>query len=289
MSFLVDARGVLCNSILRTNISTTTNNSNNNNNSNTIEDTSEPPPTRHKRSAVDDLICPITRELPIDPCYARDGRLYDRCALEQFFETAGGPYVRSPITNAYMEKEMFPAPQMKSLIETLIETKVITGDFAKTWTRKLQQEQYRKTVLQQAKNGDLTKMELVGHNYKRGLNGFRKDEDKAFEWLERARKHGSVFGMAHVGDMLASGTGPMAANVTQGVMYLSRAAEKGSLFASYKLGMALAEGRYELPVDKEDAIEWLNKALRKSSRDFLTEEDRREARSTLVGLQFSQA
>ena len=32
-----------------------------------------------------ELICPITYEMPAEPVYAEDGRLYERSAIEQWF------------------------------------------------------------------------------------------------------------------------------------------------------------------------------------------------------------
>ena len=42
------------------------------------------------RQAIDEVaeeyVCPITAELPVDPVTAEDGRCYERCAIEEWFE-----------------------------------------------------------------------------------------------------------------------------------------------------------------------------------------------------------
>ena len=47
----------------------------------------EPPAKKHpKKSPSDDLICPITLELPWEPVTAEDGRVYEKEAIEQHIE-----------------------------------------------------------------------------------------------------------------------------------------------------------------------------------------------------------
>ena len=37
-------------------------------------------------NVVDELLCPITQQLPVDPVMAKDGRLYERVAINEWFE-----------------------------------------------------------------------------------------------------------------------------------------------------------------------------------------------------------
>ena len=36
---------------------------------------------------IQEFLCPITQELPIEPCYAKDGHVYDQWALEKWMDT----------------------------------------------------------------------------------------------------------------------------------------------------------------------------------------------------------
>ena len=49
---------------------------------------------------VDEYLCPITQELPIDPVTAEDGRVYERSAIEEWLATNE----KSPHTNEPMGK-----------------------------------------------------------------------------------------------------------------------------------------------------------------------------------------
>ena len=41
---------------------------------------------RQAIEVAEEYVCPITAELPVDPVTAEDGRCYERCAIEEWFE-----------------------------------------------------------------------------------------------------------------------------------------------------------------------------------------------------------
>ena len=68
----------------------------------------------HKRfrSAIDEmaeeLVCPITQELPVDPVTAEDGRVYERSAIEAHIRGRSAEALKSPITNEPMGPRLLP-------------------------------------------------------------------------------------------------------------------------------------------------------------------------------------
>lgn len=77
------------------------------------KDRESPPstaPKRHKKSLEDDLICPITHELPFVPVMAEDGRVYERSAIEEYFKKNVEGEVKSPMTGEMIGKGLLPAP-----------------------------------------------------------------------------------------------------------------------------------------------------------------------------------
>lgn len=207
---------------------------------------------KKKKSPGVDLICPITLELPWDPVMAEDGRIYDRPAIEEHFKKQDA---RSLMTNVKVGKLLVPAPQIKSLIETLIETGAIDGDLASTWNEKVN-EQSMKALLTKAEGGDAQAMHMVGCCYRHGANGFQKDRKLALISYNKAHLAGSVKTTARLGYFLCQGLG-----CTQGVMYLGIAATQGSDYAAFHLGMAWAKGSCGLGVNKDEAIYWLQMAI----------------------------
>ena len=121
---------------------------------------------RHK-VAADELLCPITLELPFDPVMAEDGRVYERYAIEQHIaqtnkSSTSREALRSPITNEPMGSRLVSSLQIKNLIATLIENNSITGDLADSWKRMEEQKKAADRMLIDAQNGDADAMYFVG-------------------------------------------------------------------------------------------------------------------------------
>ena len=80
---------------------------------------------------AEELLCPITQELPIDPVTAEDGRVYERSAITEWLQQNE----KSPHTNEPMGKQLLPATQVKNLISGMVRSGAITGDKAGAWTK----------------------------------------------------------------------------------------------------------------------------------------------------------
>lgn len=230
--------------------------------SETAADEQEPEPKRQKngKSVADDLVCPITLELPWDPVTAEDGRVYERLAIEKHIKARQGRQVQSPITNAPMGKKLYPAPQHKNTIETLVESGVIKGELAKQWKKKIEEKEAMEELLKKAESGDGEAQERLALNYEFGWNGFVEDKKLAYTWYRKAHDLGQLYATANLGYMLNTGTGVAECN-KQGNHYVGLAAGRGSAFAAIQLGLSFAYGRHGLPVDTKEAIHWLKKSL----------------------------
>ena len=215
------------------------------------------------KDVTDDLICPITRELPYDPVMAEDGRIYDRCAIESHIAACPCPSrnLKSPMTLKKMGPKLIPSKQTKNIIEALIENGTITGDFLEQWNQRLDEHKVKDDLMKKANNGDVQAMLDVGTYYYHGTNGFQTNEKLAFQWLKKAHDdHRVVIATAMLGYMHLTGQG-VKKNVPQGIMYTMQAAQRGSDMAMAHLGDYLANGRYGMNVDHKEAIFWLKKAV----------------------------
>ncbi len=100
-------------------------------------------------NVVDELLCPITQQLPADPVTAEDGRLYERAAIEEWIEKKKftktkcikiGPWgreqkeevelVRSPSTNENMGLDLTDATQIGITIRQLVQSGLVDDDKA---------------------------------------------------------------------------------------------------------------------------------------------------------------
>ena len=82
-------------------------------------------------NVVDELLCPITQQLPVDPVTAEDGRLYERAAIEEWIEKKKEEkFVRSPSTNEDMELHLTDAVQIRITIQHLVQSGLVDDDKA---------------------------------------------------------------------------------------------------------------------------------------------------------------
>jgi len=228
---------------------------NKNNNSDQVE--------KRQKAAADDLICAITLELPFDPVTAEDGRLYERSAIEEHIAQSKKrkDVLKSPITNEPMGPRLFDSPQIKSLIETLIENRSITGDLADAWKKKEQEKKCADELLKKAQDGNAASMLSVYFKSSKGTNGFKKDGKLAYQWLSKAHAAGSIKATATLGNNLIFGSHGAPKNKADGLVLTTMAAKDGSDLAAYRLGRAMAQGKYNLSVNRVAAIVWLQNAL----------------------------
>lgn len=84
-------------------------------------------------NVAEDLVCPINRELPVNPVFAEDGFVYERAAIEKWLRTKE----RSPMTRKPIGGKLVPAVSVKRAIVTLVESGFITGGKADEWQGRL--------------------------------------------------------------------------------------------------------------------------------------------------------
>ncbi|CAB9519039.1 Sel1 domain protein repeat-containing protein [Seminavis robusta] len=218
---------------------------------------------RHKKNPADDLICPITRELPWSPVIALDGRTYEEVAIKKYFnrQRESGASIKSPITNELMGETLIPTPHIRSLIETLVENGTIQGDVLVAWNIKVKQMKKKNKLLQKANEGNVRAMLCLACFY----------PVNAYNWNRKAHDAGSVLGTARVGETLLKGIG-VTKSLPLGIMYLTQAATAGSDLAAYCLGKFCAAGQYGMPVSEKEAIVWLQKSLGACTHKNLNDE-----------------
>ena len=241
---------------------------------------------RQKEFKPDDLICPITTELPWDPVTAEDGRVYERAAIERHIKSRHGYELRSPITNEIMGRRLLPALQHKNLIQSLIDSGILTGDLTNDWNEKLNEMKEKEALLKLANSGDSMAMHKLAHNYYAGWNGFEKDHILAFQWHQRAHNAGEIQATAWMGTMLLEGRG-VNKSTKEGIMYVCLAAGQGSKLAAYVIGKTIADGKHGLKANTAEAIRWLKKSIRTTDPQIqsLSNEDYRKATEKLIQLE----
>ena len=198
-----------------------------------------------------EYVCPLTRELPVDPVVATDGRIYERSHILAWLSRNA----TSPVTREPMGTELTPMPLIRNSIEKLVMSGAIEGDIAEAW-----QKSKVKECRAKAEAGDTEAMYRLGAWYQFGGYGLAIDEAQARAWLERSAAARDPKGMACFGRFLLRGIGGPEDNAF-GLVNVTEAAHLGSDLGAYILGLAFGAGRDGLPKVPAFARFWLKKVV----------------------------
>ena len=205
--------------------------------------------------AVEEYVCPITAELPVDPVTAEDGRCYERHAIEEWFSRQPEAQVKSPVTNELMGKRLLPAVQVRNSLKRLVESGAISGSKADAWKKAMAEEAEVAALRAQAEGGDARAMTRLGYSYRDGKRGLKKDKKQAFTWFKRAADLKEVTALTQCGVAYLYGDG-VEKNIVRGVAMTALAAGLGSEHACGALGQANAEGLHGFDKDPQEATRW---------------------------------
>jgi len=222
----------------------------------------------------EEYVCPITQELPREPCMAEDGHCYDRWAFEKWAKTQKQGELKSPMTNQLMGPKLYPALQVRNAIHRLIKTGIIAGEAAQKW--KAQQDELEamtkdmRETMSKAYMGEVRAMRDCGFAYRDGKHGIKKNSLVALKWFREAAKHDDAYAIVSIGIFYLNGTA-VVRSYPEAMLWLTRAAMLGSehaciTIASYYAGVAVKSAKVLQP-DKEYAIHWFKKSLDASEQD----------------------
>ena len=206
-----------------------------------------------------DLLCPITQELPFDPVMAKDGKIYERTAILEWFRNKDGE-ATSPSTGKVIGTELLPAVQVRNTIESLIKSGAIEGEAAEAWQKKLADEILVKDKRAEAEGGDGDAMFALGVWYENGRMGLAKDHAQSCAWYERGAAARDPSSLAKMGERQVLGV-DVPENIALGIMNVTEAAHLDSELGALLLGEWLFDGCHGLPKDPVRARPWLKKVV----------------------------
>lgn len=218
----------------------------------------------HKRfrSAIDEmaeeLVCPITQELPVDPVTAEDGRVYERSAIEAHIKGRSAEALKSPITNEPMGPRLFPAVQTRNNIERMVKSGAIGGDKAAAWQKRIEEEEMVAETRRKAEGGDRGAMRDLGFWYKDGRKGLAVDLKHSFEWFERAAELDEPAALSACAQALLEGKG-VSRDTARGHFMLGAACALGAEHACYLKGWGHQFGVWGLKKDDKQVARWFRK------------------------------
>jgi len=221
-----------------------------------------PPDGRKYRQAIDEmadeLVCPITQELPVEPVIAEDGRIYEKAAIEVWFASREGQELKSWVTNEPMGVRLFPAVQARTTIRNMVQSGALTGPKADAWKKRIEDEERVAELRRKAEGGDAAAMMNLHFAYRDADHGLQKDEKQAFYWAKRAADQSHVGGLTELADCYALGIGTDE-NEARALFMYARAADRGSEIACYAVAQANRLGLLGLEKDPMEATKWYHK------------------------------
>ena len=231
-----------------------------------------------------EYLCPITRELPVDPVMAEDGRIYERSAIEKHIVTCqssasldsnssnGGDQrgdgvdnstnassscqITSPMSGRKMGPTLYDAVQARNTIHFLISSRTISSELIESWKRNMDVHDATKG----ASVGDTSAMIDLASWYYYGCRGLSKDMAKSMEWYKKAANLGCTSAMVALSKHFLLVKGSQHCNLATGIYYLTEAANKGDASAALMLGTSFLRGENGVSRDSMLAQKWLKYA-----------------------------
>lgn len=216
---------------------------------------------------VEDWTCPITYELLFDPVEAEDGRLYERAAIEGYFEhKANQVMVKSPVTNQEMGKRLVPATHVRDAITKLVQSGQVDAETTAAWKESRLNLAQVTALRAKAAEGDAHAMGRLGFSYRDGTRGLKKDSKEAFYWFKKAADLKDPPSACSCGVAYINGSG-VERNHTRGISMVTIAAMLGSEHACSVLAWASECGHHGFNKDPEEATKWYKEMQKAPCRD----------------------
>ena len=255
---------------------------------------SPPPPLPQPTSILDDLMCPISHELPLDPVLADDGHIYDRKSIEEWLDHDSSK--TSPFTRRSIQNCLTPSTSTLTQIQTAVESVLRSHEYGQPVNENDKQmaivwkvDKKIQDLTKRAEEGNVNCMQRLGYIYQDGLiDGYTcaVDEAKSYIWFKKGADYGNTRCMAVAGRYLvAFKPDKQLKDQMLGAALLGQAATKeGSDFACLCLGQYLVDGIYGFPKDKMLALYFYKIGLsgecayQHAASDFIKDSKQRLAR-----------
>ena len=95
-------------------------------------------------------ICPLTLELPTEPVIASDGKVYELSAWKQYKKSMKKKTLVSPVTKQKIRGKVYPAVDIKAMIEDAVKDGHVPDDMCSRWKDKISREAKFQQMLKDA-------------------------------------------------------------------------------------------------------------------------------------------
>jgi TPR repeat protein len=206
-------------------------------------------------TVVHSLMCPITLTLPAEPVIAVDGYVYDRRAIQKWFETSD----RSPMTNAPITNRLIPAHVSRSMIGLVRDFGLASSEMMASVVQWEKERSKIRRLEIRAREGDARAMFHFAFAHQNARSGLQRDLTTAREWFRKSAQCGYPQAIAVYGSYLLEGKGgPI--DSEYGVALVSRVADESDL-AAYELANVYWHGLHGVEHDLFKARDLLRRSI----------------------------
>ena len=133
-------------------------------------------------TSFDTFVCPITRELPVRPVVAEDGKVYDEHAWKRYVKSfANKASLKSPWTKKKISKKAYYSAGIKNMIREAVKKGDVPKDLCEAWNERITLENKVEKLKKDLKKDAHNAMQL-GDIYCYGLYGMPKSIEEAYEF-----------------------------------------------------------------------------------------------------------
>jgi TPR repeat protein len=156
--------------------------------------------------------------------------------------------------------------QVRNTLKRLVESGAISGSKADAWKQAMAEEAEVAALRVKAGGGDTVAMSGLGHAYRDGKRGLKKDLTQAFTWFKRAADLKDARALVQCGIAYIIGEGVERSD-SRGLIMFSAAATLGSEYACGLLGLANAKGCWGLYQNPQEATRLYREMQKCACRD----------------------
>jgi len=219
-------------------------------------------------SISEELVCPISQELMVDPVFTSDGVTYERKEIETWFQQND----TSPATNLRLDsKTLISNISAKNTIAKLLASGELEQKVCEDWEERKRDLERAVDLIRAQKlfdQGIIHRAAKLGHPEAQGVmawrcyfgkSGHAKDDVKTVYWAQKAAAGGDADGQYRLGNAYLCALGGLEKNYSFSVKWFSKAAEQGCVSSMNNLGIIYECGGNGITRNLETAVSWFRK------------------------------
>lgn len=223
------------------------------------------------------LICPLSKELMVEPVIADDSCTYERFEIMKWIEN--NEYSPFDKNCKIKYKNLVVNKSVKNTIITLIKENKISSNIIAKWkirkkylsnkyntylSKKAIEEKNIKNIICCAINGITNSIDYLSDLYFNGIL-VKKNINQSLKWCFIGAEKNNVNSQCKLGLAYSDGIGNLKKNYSKAVYWYSKAAKQNNTDSMNSLGVLYYNGGYGITKDIQKSFEWFKKSAEQNN------------------------